>query len=34
MTEFLLLTKLILETLNPEVKVFVADAKDMLSQAF
>lgn len=34
MTEFLLLTKLILETLDPEVKVFVAANKDMLSQAF
>lgn len=32
MTEFLLLTKLILETLGPEVKS--VDAKDMLSQAF
>lgn len=34
MTEFLLLTKLILETLDPEVKVFVAATKDVLSQAF
>lgn len=34
MTEFLLLTKLILETLDPEVKVLVAAAKGVLSQAF
>jgi len=29
-----LLTKLILKTLDPELKVFVAAAEDMLSQAF
>lgn len=34
MTEFLLLTKLILETLDPEAKVLVAAAKGVLSQAF